>query len=107
MPVPLASAADHVLHVILSRIAVESPDSGQPELHAGRYSMVPLISWPWARNVLVPVSEAVTLGDGGGPVGARAGARAGLEAAAAELLDELQAVTSKAAKASDAQAATC
>src|ERR1700730_16813867 len=91
MPVPLASAADHVLHVILSRIAVESPDSGQPELHAGRYSMVPLISWPWARNVLVPVSEAVTLGEAGRLVGVKAGplgdaaepeAEAGADAAA-------------------------
>ena len=86
--------------------------------------MVPLISWPWARNVLVPVSEAVTLGEAGrlvgvkaGPLGdaaepeaeagAEAGALAGLEAAAAALLDELQLVTSKAAHASDAQAATC
>jgi len=78
------------------------------------------MSWPWARNVLVPVAEEVTLGevDGlagaeAGPLGdaaelgAEAGALAGLEAAAAELLEELQAVTSKAAQASDAQAATC
>jgi hypothetical protein len=79
------------------------------------------MSWPWARNVLVAVAEAVRLGEAGGLVGAKAGplgdvaelgaeaeagALAGLEAAA-ELLDELQAVTSKAAQASEAQAATC
>ena len=82
--------------------------------------MVPLISWPWARNVLVPVSEAVTLGEAGRLVGVKAGplaeegelgvagALAALEAeAAAELLEELQAVTSKAAQASVAQPATC
>jgi hypothetical protein len=89
MPVPVASVADHMLHAILSRIAVESPDSGQPELHAGRYSTVPLMSWPRARKVLVPVSEAVTLGE-----------VAVLAGAAAKLLEELQAVTSKAAQAS-------
>ncbi len=120
MPVPTASVADHVAQDILSRIAVESPDSGQPELHAGRYSTVPLRSWPWARKVLAPAAEAVTLGEVGGLVGAKAGplgdpepaADAGLDAvagalawldAAAELLDELQAVTSKAAQASTAQ----
>ena len=121
MPAPTASVADHVLHVILSRIAVESPESGQPELHVGRYSAVPLMSWPWARKVLVPLAEAVTLGEGEALAGADAGplddaepaegepddlagALAGLEAdATAELLDELQAVTSKAAQASTAQ----
>ena len=65
--------------------------------------------------------EAVTLGEAGGfagadadPLGAAlaggaelAGALAGLDAAAAELLVELQAVTSKAAQAIPAQAATC
>jgi hypothetical protein len=81
------------------------------------------MSWPWARKVLVPVAEAVTLGEAGGLAGAEAGplaeegelgvagALAGLEAeAAAELLEELQAVTSKAAQASVAQTvqpATC
>lgn len=81
------------------------------------------MSWPWARNVLVPDGDAVTLGEAGGLAGAEAGplgdpaglaadagalagALAGFEAATAELLDELQAVTSKAAQASDAQAAT-
>jgi len=82
------------------------------------------MSWPWARNVLVPASEAVTPGEAGGLAGAEArplgdaaelgaeaeldaaaGALAGLEAAAG-LLDELQAVTSKAKPASAAQAAT-
>jgi len=70
--------------------------------------------------VLAPAAEAVTLGEVGGLVGAKAGplgdpepaADAGLDAvagalawldAAAELLDELQAVTSKAAQASTAQ----
>jgi hypothetical protein len=74
------------------------------------------MSWPWARKVLVPVAEAVTLGEAGGLAGAEAGALAeegelgvagalaGLEVeAAAELLEELQAVTSKAAQASVAQ----
>src|SRR5271169_7008138 len=121
MPAPTASVADHVLHVILSRIAVESPDSGQPELHAGRYSTVPLMFWASARKVPAPVAEEVTLGEVDGLAGAEAGplgdaepagdavelddvagALAGLEAAAAELLDELQAVTSKAAQASAA-----
>jgi hypothetical protein len=108
---------------------MESPDSGQPELHAGRYSAVPLMSWAWARKVLAPVAEAVTLGEVGGLAGAEAGplgdaepaeeaeldavagALAGLEAdAATELLDELQAVTSKAIQATPAQTpqpATC
>ena len=125
MPAPTASVADHVLHVILSRIAVESPDSGQPELHAGRYSTVPLISWAWARYVLATVAEVVILGEVDGLAGAEAGplgdaepadevelddvarALAGLEAAAAELLDESQAVTSKAAQASAAHPPAC
>jgi hypothetical protein len=80
------------------------------------------MSWAWARKVLAPAAEAVTLGEIGGVVGAKAGplgdpepaddaepdavagALAWLEAdVAAELLDELQAVTSKAAQASTAQ----
>ena len=61
------------------------------------YSAVPLRSCPWARKVPVPVCEAITLGE-----------VAGLDAdAAAVPLDELQAVTSKAAQASDAQPKTC
>ena len=32
---------DHVVHVIRARIAVGSPDSAQPEVHAGSYSAVP------------------------------------------------------------------
>jgi len=48
------------------------------------------MSWAWARKVLAPVAEAVTLGEVGGLAGA-------------ELLDELQAVTNKAAQASAAQ----
>jgi len=128
MPAPTASVADHVVQDILSRIAVESPDSGQPELHAGRYSAVPLRSWPWARKVLAPAAEAVTLGEAGGLAGAEAGplgaeladeggpadvagALAGLEAdATAGLPDELQAATSKAIQATPAQTpqpATC
>ncbi|MGO9193277.1 MAG: hypothetical protein ACLP8X_33160, partial [Streptosporangiaceae bacterium] len=124
-----ASVADHVAQDILSRIAVESPDSGQPELHAGRYSTVPLMSWAWARKVLAPAAEAVTLGEVGGLVGAKAGplgdpepaADVGLDAVAgalawlevdtaAGLPDELQAVTSKAIQATPAQTpqpATC
>jgi hypothetical protein len=84
------------------------------------------MSWPWARKVLVPVAEAVTLSEAGGLAGAEAGplaetvpaeegelggvagALTGLGAeAAAEMLEELQAVTSKAAQASVAQPATC
>jgi hypothetical protein len=79
------------------------------------------MSWPWARKVLVPLAEAVTLGEGEALAGADAGplddaeptegepddvagALAGLEAdATAELLDELQAVTSKAAQTNTAQ----
>jgi hypothetical protein len=84
------------------------------------------MSWPWARNVRVRAAEAVTLGEAGGLAGAEAGplgpaaelgaaaldaeagTLAGLDAdAAVELLAELQAVTSKAAQASAAQAAAC
>ena len=79
------------------------------------------MSWAGARKVLAPVAEAVTPGEAGGLAGAEAwppgdagaadeaeldavaGALARLEAAAAELLDELQAVTSMAAQASTAQ----
>ena len=80
------------------------------------------MSWAWARKMLALAAEAVTLGEIGGLVGAKAGplgdpepaddaepdavagALAWLEAdVAAELLDELQAVTSKAAQASTAQ----
>jgi hypothetical protein len=72
--------------------------------------------------VLVPVAEAVTFGEAGGLAGAEAGlldedaadegelggVLAGLEAdATAELLDELQAVTSRAALASTAQPTAC
>jgi hypothetical protein len=85
------------------------------------YSKVRLRSCPWARKVPVPVGETVTLGEAGGLAGAEAGvlgdpdavddvagALAGLEAdVTAELLDELQAVTSKAIQATPAQPATC
>lgn len=74
--------------------------------------------------MLAPVAEVVTLGEVDGLAGAEAGplgdaepadvelddvarALAGLEAAAAELLDELQAVTSKAAQASAAHPPAC
>jgi hypothetical protein len=80
--------------------------------------------WASARKVLAPVAEEVTLGEVGGLAGAEAGplgdaepadegelddvagALAGLEAAAG-LLDELQAVTSKAAQASAAHPPAC
>jgi hypothetical protein len=83
------------------------------------------MSWAWARKVLAPVAEVVALGEvdalagaEAGPLGDAepadegelddvAGALAGLEAAAAELLDELQAVTSKAAQASAAHPPVC
>jgi pyruvate/2-oxoglutarate dehydrogenase complex dihydrolipoamide acyltransferase (E2) component len=85
------------------------------------YSKVRLRSWPWARKVLVPVGETVTLGEVGGLAGAEAGVLgdpdaaadvagtlAGLEAdATAALIDELQAATSKAIQATPAQPATC
>lgn len=132
VPVPTASVTDHTLHVILSRNAVESPESWQPklELQAGRYSAVPLTSWPVARNVLAAVCAVVTLGEADGvaavadvagadeaealeagtlgePAGvADAGVLAGLEAAVGELEDELQAVTSNAAPATAAAAVT-
>lgn len=71
--------------------------------------------------MLAPVAEVVTLGEVDELAGAEAGplgdaepadevvarALAGLEAAAAELLDELQAVTSKAAQASAAHPPAC
>jgi hypothetical protein len=83
------------------------------------------MSWPGARKVLAPVGAVVTLGetdeaaavadtgalgdpaDAGDPadVGDPAGVRA--ELAAVELLDELQADTSKAVHASTAPAVTC
>ena len=87
------------------------------------------MSCPWARKVLAPAAEAVTLGEAGGLAGATAGplgdpepadegelaavagALAWLEAdATAGLPDELQAVTSKAIQATPAQTpqpATC
>jgi hypothetical protein len=84
------------------------------------------MSWAWARKVLVPAAEAVTLGEAGGLAGVTAGplgdpepaAEAELDAvagvlawleaeAAAELPEELQAVTSKAIQATPAQPATC
>jgi hypothetical protein len=82
------------------------------------------MSWPSARKVLVPASEAVTLGEAAGDPGDEAGAlgdpavpaeRAGTADVlvvlaaedAAELAAELQAVTSNAAPASAAQTATC
>jgi hypothetical protein len=76
--------------------------------------MAALMSCPWARKVLVPAAEAgplrTELADEGEPgeLAPAAGALPGLEACAAVVpLDELQAVTSKAAHASDAQPATC
>ena len=108
---------------------MESPDSGQPKLdvQAGSYSGVRLVSWLGARKVLVPDGEAVALGvtDAaavgalgdpaavGDPTGT--GDPAVLAAVAAvELVDEPQAVTSKARQPSPgpvhentAPAATC
>lgn len=132
VPVPTASETDQTLHVILARNAVESPESWQPnsETQAGWYSPGPLTSWPGARSVVAAVCEAVTLGEADGVAAgadvaaadeagaleagelgepaevADAGALAGLEAAADELEEELQAVTSKAAPASTAAAVT-
>lgn len=82
------------------------------------------MSWPSARKVLVPASGAVTLGATAGDPGDEAGAlgdpaelaelagTVGVLAVpaaedAAELVDELQAVTSNAAQASPTQTATC
>ena len=44
VPVPTALPADQVRHVIPARIAVESPESGQPDVQAGRYSSLPRMS---------------------------------------------------------------
>ncbi len=108
---------------------MESPESAQPklEMQAGSYSAAALMSWPAARNALVGEAEAVTVGETDGAAAGEAEAGdagaegepaelaelavataplAGLEAgAAAELVAELQAVSSKAAPASSAPAA--
>ena len=90
-------------------------------MQAGSYSAAALMSWPAARNVLVPAAEAVTVGETDGAAAGEAGAAgdpaelaelagaaallAGLEAgAAAELAAELQAVSSKAVPVSSAPA---
>ena len=108
---------------------MESPESAQPklEMQAGWYSAAALMSWPAARNVLVPAAEAVTPGETDGAGAGEAGTAgdpadlaelaelaelagaaallAGLEAgAAAELAAELQAVSSKAVPVSSAPA---
>ena len=102
---------------------MESPESAQPklEMQAGSYSAAALMSWPAARNALVGEAEAVTVGETDGAAAGEAEAGdagaegepavaaallAGLEAgAAAELVAELQAVSSRATPASSAPAA--
>ena len=88
-------------------------------MQAGSYSAAALMSWPAARNVLVPAAEAVTAGETDGAAAGEAGTAddpaelagaaallARLEAgAAAELAAELQAVSSTAVPASSAAAA--
>jgi hypothetical protein len=83
VPLPTAAEADHVVQVIAYRIAVLSPDNGQPEAQAGSCSGVALRSCPGARNVSAPVGdagalcgtdgeafgEAVTVGDAAGAAG--------------------------------------
>ena len=99
---PTASVADQLLHVILARKPVESPDSAQPNpLHAGINSKGPLMSWPCARKVLAAVCRTAVLG-----VVAGAAAAGDDTAAAGGLAGELQAVTRRAAPAMPAQAAT-
>ena len=104
---------------------MESPDSGQPksEVQAGSYSGVTLVSWLGAKKVFVPDDEAVTLGAADEAAGGEAGALgdpAGVgdptgmgdpadvlaALAAVEVVDELQAVTSKAVQASPAHKST-
>ena len=127
---PTASAPDQVVHFILARKAVESPDSAQPKPpHVGSCSSVPLTSCSTARKVSAPVGEAVPPGEAAGVVvaGAEAGAvgeeawLAGVAVAlgvltvtgvfededAAELVEESQAVNRMATHARDAQHATC
>jgi hypothetical protein len=58
VPVPVAAEADHVVQVIAYRIAVLSPDNGQPEAQVGSCSGVALMSCPGARNVSAPVGDA-------------------------------------------------
>ena len=94
---------------------MESPESAQPklEMQAGSYSAAALMSWPAARNVLVGEAEAVTAGETGGAAADEAEAGdAGAEgepavaaALLAELVAELQAVSSRATPASSAPAA--
>ncbi len=83
VPVPVADAADHVVQVIAYRIAVLSPDSGQPDAQVGSCSGAALMSCPGARNVSAPVWDAgalcgtdgeafgaaVTVGDAAGAAG--------------------------------------
>ena len=129
---PTASVPDQVVHVILDRKLVESPDSAQPKPpHAGSCNSVPLRSWPAAKNVSAPVGEAVTSeeaavlpGDEAGTLGAAAELAGAAVVLEAEDVTEpvalrpcgvgpcaerplLQAVNSKATQASGAQAATC
>jgi hypothetical protein len=58
VPVPVADAADHVVQVIAYRIAVLSPDSGQPDAQPGSCSGGALMSCPGARNVSAAVCDA-------------------------------------------------
>jgi hypothetical protein len=116
--VPTASLPDQVVHFMWNRNAVESPDSAQPKPpHAGSCSSVPFRDCAAARKVPAPVGEeggavgpvtgAEVLGGVVGPVtGAEVlGVPAGEDAA--ELVEELQAVNSKATHARDAQDAIC
>ncbi len=100
MPFPSASVADQLLHVILDRNEVESPDSAQPKPpHAGMNSNLPWMSWPWARKVLAAASRTAVLCvivGCGAPVTTTFGLPKGL-----------QAVTIKAAQAIPAKPATC
>jgi hypothetical protein len=101
---------------------VESPESTQPELpHAGSNNAVPLMSWPSAMKVFAAVCGTAVLGDETGVLEDAGGVLGAVEEAdvatvvvgvidadeAAELADELHAVTSKAAQPSAAHAATC
>lgn len=111
------------------RMAVESPERAQPDEQAGSCSAVPLMSWPSARKVLLPVPAVTLLGDGAAVAedavedGADAGALAAPEGrddigtgepagalavvATGELAEELQAGTTKATPASTTPALSC
>jgi hypothetical protein len=71
------------------RIAVLSPDSGQPEAQVGSCSGVALMSCPGARNVSAPVCDAGALGGTDGEAFGEAVTVGDAAGAAGEAADEL------------------